>query len=96
MTTVLVQQRVPDFDAWKAVHDRVSEIRRAAGVRRDVVQRMIEDPNMVVVTHEFDEIESARTFLATSPTKAAMAAAGVSPVCFQVLFLEDVGEAQAA
>lgn len=90
MTTVLVQQRVPDFDAWKRVHDRARDLRVAAGVRRDAVQRLVEDPNMVVVTHEFDEIDAARSFLATSPTKAAMAEAGVSPVCFQVLFLEDV------
>ena len=89
MTTVLVQHRVSDYAAWKVVYDGINDLLTESGVRRHEVKRLVEDPNMVVVSHEFDGIDDARRFVSEGRVKAAMNRAGLSPVYFQVLVLED-------
>ncbi len=89
MTTVLVQHRVSDYTAWKAVYEGINDLLVESGVRRHEVKQLVEDPNMVVVSHEFDGIDDARRFVSEGRVKAEMSRAGLNPTYFQVLVLQD-------
>ncbi len=62
MPILLVEQRVPDFDAWKAAFDSDPVGREEGGVRRYRISRPIGDPNMVFVALEFDGLDEAEEF----------------------------------
>jgi hypothetical protein len=62
MPILLVEQRVPDFDAWKAAFDSDPVGREEGGVRRYRISRPIDDPNLVFVALEFDGSDEAEAF----------------------------------
>ena len=72
-----VRHRVRDYAAWREVYDGFAEVQRAGGVRAQAVYRSADDPNDVMVTHDFDDLETARAFLASPDLKDAMRRAGV-------------------
>ena len=92
MTTVsLVHHRVQDFDAWKQVYDSVSDLQREGGVLYQRVMRGADDPDMVVVVHEFDSRQDAESFFERSELRDAMQRAGVDVSSLQLELLDDVG-----
>jgi len=62
MTILLVEQRVPDFDTWKAAFDSDPVGREEGGVRGYRISRPIDDPNTVFVALEFDGSDEAEAF----------------------------------
>ncbi len=62
MQILLVEQRVPDYDAWKAAFDSDPVGREEGGVRRYRISRPIDDPNRVFVALEFDGSGEAEAF----------------------------------
>jgi hypothetical protein len=77
MVRWFVRHRVRDYGAWREVYDSFADVQRAGGVRADAVYRSDGDPNDVMVTHDFDDIETARAFFASPDLKDAMMRAGV-------------------
>jgi quinol monooxygenase YgiN len=90
-TVTLVHHRVADYNAWRSVYDGVRELQRDGGVRYQRVMRGADDPDMIVVVHEFDSRESAQAFFDNPALRDAMGQAGVDMASFQLEVLEDLG-----
>jgi len=63
MATLHIEHSVSDFDTWSAAFARFADARRQAGVRRQRIQRPVDDPAYVVVDLEFDTVSDADRFL---------------------------------
>jgi hypothetical protein len=77
MALLLILHRVADYDAWWQVYDSVADMRESAHVTSGSVRRMADDPNNVLVLHNFDSVEAARAFTTLPKLKEAMQRAGV-------------------
>lgn len=88
--TLLLRQRVADFDAWKKAYDDGLAWMRESGVRRHRVLRSLVDPNVVVIAATFDTLAHARAFPDLPGLKQAMSDAGVEPSSVRVEHLNEV------
>jgi quinol monooxygenase YgiN len=78
MTTMFVRHSVADYSAWKQVYDTEGrQAQQANGVLEESVYRDADDPNFVIVTHKFEDIDAARRFANLDGLKEAMQHAGV-------------------
>jgi hypothetical protein len=77
MTVALILHRVADYDAWRKVYDSVSDMQKDGGVTQESVHRMADDPNNVLVTHHFDNVETARAFFGREDLRDALQRSGV-------------------
>jgi len=77
MVRSIVLHRVKDYDAWREVYDTFAGVQQAGGVRAEEVLRSLDDPNDVLVTHDFDDAATARTFFSSEELQDAMSRAGV-------------------
>jgi|SRR5436190_17519214 len=87
--TALVRHRVANYDAWKAVYDNFAPIQAEHGVRAHHVLRSRDNPNDVVITHTFDDLETAKAFFAMPELKQAMSKAGVDDASVKVAFYDE-------
>ncbi len=90
MTTVLVNHRVADYDAWRPEFDRAMGAEWASDVRSYQVWRGQDDPKLVVVTNTFDSREAAEEFANSSALREAMGRAGVVESSVQIDYLDEV------
>ena len=63
MTTLRIEHPITDYILWKHAFDRFAEMRSAAGVRRHVIRRPVDDPCYVVADLDFGSVEEAAAFL---------------------------------
>lgn len=63
MTTVHVENKVRDFETWKANFDKYETFRADEGVQAYRISRGITDPDSVVVDLEFGDESTAQAFL---------------------------------
>jgi hypothetical protein len=63
MATLHIEHPISDFGAWSAAFDRFADARRHAGVRRQRIQRPVDDPAYVIVELDFDTVGEADKFL---------------------------------
>lgn len=63
MATLHIEHPITDFDTWNAAFERFADARRQAGVRRQRIQRPVDDPAYVVVDLDFDTVAEADKFL---------------------------------
>jgi uncharacterized protein (DUF1330 family) len=77
MAISLVLHRVADYGAWREVYDSVADLQKAGGVTAESVHRMAGDPDNVLVIHEFETVDEARSFFAGEGLRDAMQRAGV-------------------
>jgi quinol monooxygenase YgiN len=63
MTTVHVQNKVRDFDSWKANFDKYERFRADQGVLAYRVSRGVTEPDTVIVDLEFGDKAAAEAFL---------------------------------
>jgi hypothetical protein len=89
-TTAIVRHRVADYDAWKTVYDSFAPTQAQHGVRAHQVLRSREHPNALVITHSFDDLETARAFFVLPELKKAMTEAGVDEASVKVAFYDEV------
>jgi quinol monooxygenase YgiN len=89
-TTALVRHRVANFDAWKSVYDTFAPIQAEHGVRTHQVLRSQDSPNDLVITHTFDDLETAKAFFAMPELKKAMNEAGVHDDSVKIAFYDEV------
>lgn len=64
MTSLIIQHRVADVDAWKKTFDSDPLGRAKSGVVGHAIYRPADDPNFVVMTLEFASRAEADAFLA--------------------------------
>jgi hypothetical protein len=88
MATMFVRHHVADYDAWRRVYDSVGEMQRQAGVTEEAVYRAEDDPNEVLVMHQFGSSDEARSFIENPDLRQAMADAGVDAGSLRVEYYE--------
>ena len=86
MTTVLVNQRVTDYDAWRPEFDRAMEAEWTNDIRSYTVLRGQDDPNRVLVLNMLDSREAAEALA----LQEAMGRAGVDASSVQIEYLDEV------
>ena len=64
MPILRIQHAVPNFEAWKRAFDNDPVGRKAGGVVRHTVYRVVADPTLVVIDLEFRGVSEAEHFLA--------------------------------
>jgi hypothetical protein len=64
MPILRIQHAVPSFEAWKRAFDSDPVGRKAGGVVRHTVYRVLGDPTLVVIDLEFRAVSEAERFLA--------------------------------
>ncbi len=74
---VFVHHEVADYAAWRKAYNAFASIRHKYGVTAQAVYQSVDNPNDVVVTHDFASADQAKTFVASDELKAAMQKAGV-------------------
>lgn len=62
MVTLRIQHAVPNFEGWKRAFDNDPVSRREGGVRRYRVYRDTDEPDLVMIDLEFDDVASAASF----------------------------------
>jgi len=78
MVYIQVQHTVEDFDRWKAAFDKNASARKAGGgTGKNDILRDAENPNQLVVTLEWDDLDKARQFGQSQELREAMQNAGV-------------------
>jgi hypothetical protein len=74
---VFIHHEVADYAAWRKVYNSFRATQRRMGVTAQAVYQSVDNPNDVVVTHDFATAEQAKAFLASDDLKKAMQTAGV-------------------
>jgi len=70
---LFVQHKVTDYAAWRKVYDAFDSTRKKLGVTGQSVYRVADEPNNVVVIHDFSSLEKARAFAASPELKSGFA-----------------------
>jgi len=78
MATMVIRHPVVDYGSWRAVYDEVAPLRDRHGCTAERVLRDADDPETVLVLHDFPTLDGARSFAADPGLKAAMQRAGVA------------------
>ena len=78
MATIFVKVKVNDYASWKRVYDELASMRKEKGVTAASVHRDANDPNTVIVTHQFKDMNAAMAFANSEDLKTAMMKSGVS------------------
>ena len=87
--TMFVKHKVKDYKTWKSAYDGLGTVRKQSGVTTASVHRDAKDPNVIIVTHQFKDLNAATGFANSEELKSAMVNAGIggSP---EFWFSEDV------
>ena len=91
MAQLFVRHKVKDYEKWKASFDEHAEMRQAAGSRGCRLFREEEDPNEVIVSCDWESLESAHRFAKSKDLHEAMKRAGVVGKA-EIYFLDEVGK----
>jgi quinol monooxygenase YgiN len=78
MATMFVRHKVNDYGNWKRVYDQFASTRKEKGVTGASVHRDPKDPNTIIVTHQFKDMNAATAFANSEDLKSTMADAGVA------------------
>jgi hypothetical protein len=63
VTVLLIEYRVEDYPAWKAVFDRDPTGRRSHGVSGHRIYQDSDDPNHLMLSMEVDSVREAKGFV---------------------------------
>lgn len=75
--TLFVRHKVTNYAAWRQVYDGAEAIRQQGGVTAASVHHDADEPDSVIVTHTFPNLDAARAFAGNPGLRDAMARAGV-------------------
>ena len=64
MSRLHIEHPISDYETWRAAFERFADVRRQSGVRRELVQRAVDDPCFLVIDLGFDSTGEAERFLA--------------------------------
>ena len=78
MITLFAKHSVQNYDKWKIAYDKLGPTRRAMSVTGASVHQDPNDPNLITVTHQFNDLKTAQAFANSDELKSAMMNAGVA------------------
>jgi quinol monooxygenase YgiN len=87
--TMFVKHKVSDYGNWKRAYDEFVSMRKEKGVIGASVHRDANDPNTIIVTHRFKDVDAAMAFANSEELKSAMMDAGVAGPP-EIWFSEDI------
>ena len=95
MITVFVNQRVADYDIWRAEFDRTVRSAWAQGLKNYTyrVWRGSDDPGLVIVSNTFESRAVADATFADPDLREAMARGGVDLSSIRIDFVDEVSPA---
>lgn len=76
--TLTARHAVADYDAWRMVYDAAGSIRARHGCIGERVARAPENPNDLLITHDFPTVQNAAAFASDADFAAAMQRAGLT------------------
>jgi hypothetical protein len=74
---VLIRHSVEDYPKWKAAYDEHKPERVKAGVTDNKLFQDADDPNMVTIIFDTEDLERAKEFTSSDAVKEIMQKAGV-------------------
>ncbi len=77
MAVLFVRHKVEDYGSWKAAYDKFDTERKTMGVTGQGVFQAEDNPNDVTIYHEFDTMDTAKSFVGSARLKEIMESAGV-------------------
>ena len=77
MAVLFVRHKVKDYGSWKAAYDQFDTERKTMGVTGQGVFQAEDNPNDVTIYHEFDTMDTAKSFVGSARLKEIMENAGV-------------------
>lgn len=78
MVTMFARHKVSDYGNWKRVYDEFASLRKKEGVTAASVHRDSNDPDIIIVVHQFKDMKTAMGFANSEELKSAMEKGGVS------------------
>lgn len=91
MLHVSIRHKVKDYAAWKTVFDNFASTRKSFGEKTHHIFHQLDNPNDLQLLFEWDTLQNAEKFFASTELKSRMQSAGVieTPV---IQFLKSVGQ----
>lgn len=77
MATVIIHNRVSDYDRWFGVFSEMESYRRGYGATHHHVFRSASDPNEIVIVVEYSSVADAQAAVQDPQLRAAMERAGI-------------------
>ena len=77
MAKAIVQHHVVDYDRWLPVFTEHEAVRRQHGATGHSINRVVADPNTIVIVNDFATLEGALAFTQDSSLPDAMKRGGV-------------------
>ena len=68
-TTMFAKHKVNDYENWKRAYDSFASVRKENSVSGASVHRDINDPSIVIVTHQFKTTDAALAFVDSEELK---------------------------
>jgi antibiotic biosynthesis monooxygenase (ABM) superfamily enzyme len=75
--TLFVRHKISDYHKWKRGYDEFAPFRNKSNITGASVHRDTRDTTIIIVTHQFSNVDSLMAFANSAELKAAMAGAGV-------------------
>jgi len=90
MVVLHIEHNAVDYDRWKGMFDQDPADRRGSGVRRYRVTRGVEDPSLVRIDLDLDDLAAAQALLASlRPVWEGRASDAISNVAVHIATLEE-------
>jgi quinol monooxygenase YgiN len=80
MVRMFVRHVVSDYGKWRQAYDAFDATRQKLGVVGAAVYRSADNDRDVTVTHDFESLDKAKAFAASTELQQAMGAAGLAGV----------------
>lgn len=78
MPTLLIRQKVTDFDRWQTAFQQAVQTLRANGAQQERSFRNAHDPDEVLILLEWDDLFRARLFVMSDELVDLLTIAGVT------------------
>ncbi len=80
MVRIFVRHTVKDYRKWRKAYDAFETERATMGVTGHVVYRSLTKPNDITVSHDFPNLNKAKSFVSSPRLKEVMKGGGVTSV----------------
>ena len=91
MVTLLIYDRVADYDAWRPFYDLATASAMGERVRSHRIWRGLDDPNLVVIVETYDSREDAEWTIGHPDLQPVLAESGVEMDSVRLDYLDEVG-----
>lgn len=85
--------KVKDYNQFKKEFDAAQDLLRSFGCKQSTINRDVDNPNQLLIIHEFENLQRAREFYKSPEFQQCIAKAGIvgKP---DLMFLEELARTQ--